>query len=202
MKCLRRHRGVTLIELLVGISILGLLMVMAAPGLSEWLANSRVRGSAEALSASLQFAKGEAVARNARVRFQLTSTLGADCAINTTGPHWVVNMDPDANAAAVAGNCGEALSDTTAPRLLSRHNGREGGASSVVDGSAATVVFNGLGRVTPVPAGDVVFDVRGANEADCVTNGGTRTCLRVIVSAVGQVRTCNTSVSSPHPEAC
>ena len=202
MKSLRRHRGVTLIELLVGISILGLLMVMAAPGLGEWLANSRVRGSAEALSASLQFAKGEAVARNARVRFQLTSTLGADCAINTTGPHWVVNMDPDANAAAVAGNCGEALSDTAAPRLLSRHNGREGGASSVVDGSASTLVFNGLGRVTPVPAGDVVFDVRGPNEADCVANGGTRTCLRVIVSAVGQVRTCNTSVSSPNPEAC
>ena len=124
MKRLRRHRGVTLIELLVGISILGLLMVMAAPGLSEWLANARVRASAEALSASLQFAKGEAVARNARVRFQLTSTLGADCAINTTGPHWVVNMDPDANAAAVAGNCGSALSDTVAPRLLSRHNGR------------------------------------------------------------------------------
>jgi type IV fimbrial biogenesis protein FimT len=202
MKRLRRHRGVTLIELLVGISILGLLMVMAAPGLGEWLANSRVRASAEALSASLQFAKGEAVARNARVRFQLTSTLGADCALNTTGPHWVVNMDPDANAAAVAGNCGSALSDTDAPRLLSRHNGREGGAGSVVDASAATLVFNGLGRVTPVPAGDLVFDVRGPNEADCVANGGTRTCLRVIVSAVGQVRTCNTSVSSPNPEAC
>jgi len=202
MKSLRRHRGVTLIELLVGISILGLLMVMAAPGLGEWLANTRVRASAEALSASLQFAKGEAVARNARVRFQLTSTLGADCAINTTGPHWVVNMDPDANAAAVAGSCGAALSDTDAPRLLSRHNGREGGASSVVEASAATLVFNGLGRVAPVPAGDIEFDVRGPNEADCVANGGTRTCLRVIVSAVGQIRTCNTSVSSPNPEAC
>jgi type IV fimbrial biogenesis protein FimT len=202
MKCLSRHRGVTLIELLVGISILGLLMVMAAPGLSEWMANARVRASAEALSASLQFAKGEAVARNARVRFQLTSTLGADCAINTTGPHWVVNMDPDANAAALAGNCGVALSDTDAPRVLSRHNGREGGAATVVDGSASSLVFNGLGRVTPVPAGDVVFDVRGPNESDCVADGGTRTCLRVIVSAVGQVRTCSPSVSSPHPEAC
>jgi type IV fimbrial biogenesis protein FimT len=202
MRRIRRVRGVTLIELLVGISIFGLLMVMAAPGLGEWMANARVRGSAEALSASLQFAKGEAVARNARVRFQLTSSLGADCAINTTGPHWVVNIDPDSNAAAVVGNCDVAMSDTAAPRVLSRHNGREGGANTVVDGSASTLVFNGLGRVTPVPAGDVVFDVRGANEADCVANGGTRTCLRVIVSAVGQVRTCSASVSSPHPEAC
>jgi type IV fimbrial biogenesis protein FimT len=202
MKCLHRHRGVTLIELLVGISILGLLMVMAAPGLSEWLANARVRASAEALSASLQFAKSEAVARNARVRFQLTSTLGADCAINTTGPHWVVNIDPAADAAAVAGNCGAALSDTVAPRLLSRHNGSEGGTGSVVEASAATLVFNGLGLVTPVPAGELVFEVRGANEADCVANGGSRTCMRVTVSAVGQVRTCNTSVGSPHPEAC
>jgi hypothetical protein len=53
-----------------------------------------------------------------------------------------------------------------------------------------------------VPAGDVEFDVRAADEADCVTNGGSRVCLRVIVSAVGQVRTCNTAVSNPHPDAC
>jgi type IV fimbrial biogenesis protein FimT len=202
MKRPGRMHGITLLELLVGISILSLLMVVAAPGLGEWLTNTRLRNTAEALSASLQAAKGEAVARNQRVRFQLTSTLGSDCVINDSGPHWVVNLDPDADADAVAGQCDAALSDTTAPRLLSRHDGREGRASTVIDGSAETLVFNGLGRLTPVPAGDVTFEVRGGDDSDCVVNGGARTCLRVIVSPVGQVRTCNPAVSSPHPGAC
>lgn len=198
----RRARGVTLIELLVGLSILGLLMVMAAPGLAEWFANTRLRNTAEALATSLQTAKGEAVARNARVRFQLTSTLGNDCVINDSGPHWVVNLDPDAEPAAVAGQCGAAPSDTDAPRLLSRHDGREGAATTVIAGSAQTVVFNGLGRVAPLPAGDIVFEVRAADEADCVAQGGTRTCLRVVVTPVGGVRTCNPSATQPNPGAC
>lgn len=198
----RRARGLTLIELLVGISIMTLLMVMAAPGLGEWLANSRVRSTAEALGASLQQAKGEAVARNMRVRFQLTSTLGADCAINTSGPHWVLNLDPNASATAVAGRCDAALSDTVAPRLLARHHGREGGTGTVIEGSTSTLVFNGLGRLTPVPAGEISFDVRGADESDCVASGGTRSCMRVLVSAMGQVRVCNPAVAAPHPGAC
>ncbi|MFN9745281.1 MAG: GspH/FimT family pseudopilin [Betaproteobacteria bacterium] len=202
MDARRRARGVTLIELLVGISILGLLMVMAAPGLAEWFANTRLRNTAEALATSLQNAKGEAVTRNARVRFQLTSSLGNDCAVNDTGPHWVLNLDPDADPAAVAGQCAAAPSDTVAPRLLSSHDGREGAATTVIEGSAETLVFNGLGRVVPVPAGDIVFNVRAAEAADCVANGGTRTCLRVIVTPVGQVRTCNPAATAPNPGAC
>jgi type IV fimbrial biogenesis protein FimT len=198
----RRSRGVTLIELLVGISIMTLLLVMAAPGLGEWLANARVRSTADALAASLQQAKGEAVARNVRVRFQLTSTLGADCALNSTGPHWVLNLDPAADAAAVSGRCNAALSDTDAPRLLARHHGREGGSGTAIVGSASTLVFNGLGRVTPLPAGDITFDVRGPDENECVANGGTRSCMRVLVSAMGQVRVCNPAVATPHPGAC
>ena len=202
MDTARKARGVTLIELLVGISILGLLMVMAAPGLSEWLANTRVRNTAEALSASLQAAKGEAVARNLRVRFQLTSSLGDDCVINDSGPNWVVNIDPDANPDAVEGACDAAPSDTVAPRLLSSHDGREGAAGTVIEGSVETLVFNSLGRLTPVPAGDVSFEVRTPDDAECVANGGTRTCLRVLVSPVGQVRTCNPALSAPNPGAC
>jgi type IV fimbrial biogenesis protein FimT len=198
----RRPRGVTLIELLVGISILSLLLVVAAPGLGEWLANTRVRNTAEALSASLQQAKGEAVARNTRVRFQLTSSLGSDCVLNDSGPNWVLNLDPDADANAVEGNCDDALSDTAAPRLLSRHDGREGTVRTVIEGSAETLVFNGLGRLVPVPAGDIVFEVRGTDANECVISGGARTCLRVVVTPVGQVRTCNPAVGAPHPGAC
>lgn len=195
-------RGLTLIELLVGMSILALLMVMAAPSLGEWMTNARLRNTAEAISASLQFAKGEAVARNTRVRFQFTSTLDNACNVSNTGPHWVVNADPDANAAAVEGACDAALSDTTAPRMLGRHDARENGASTVIEASSASLVFNGLGRVTPVPAGNISIDVRSTDGSDCVANGGSLSCMRVLVSAVGQIRVCNPAISHSHPGAC
>lgn len=200
--CRAVQRGLTLVELLVGMSLLALLMVVGAPSLSDWLTNARLRGTAEALGASLHFAKGEAVARNARVRFQLTNGLDNSCAVSTAGPHWVVNLDPDADAAAVEGQCDAALSDTTAPRLLSRHHARENGAGTVIEASAATLVFNGLGRLTPVPAGEISIDVRSADDARCVASGGTLSCMRVLVSAVGQVRVCNPAVAAPHPGAC
>jgi len=198
----QRQHGLTLIELLVGMTIMALLMVMAAPSLGDVLTNMRLRNTAEALGASLQFAKGEAVARNARVRFQLTSALDDTCTLNAAGPHWVVNIDPGASANAVEGECGAALSDTVAPRLLSRHDARENGAATVIEASAATLVFNGLGRVTPVPAGEIGFDVRSANEVECVANGGSRSCMRVLVSAMGQIRVCNPAVAAPHPGSC
>lgn len=198
----RRARGLTLIELLVGLAVLAMMLVVAAPSLGEWLANARLRNTAEALGASLQYAKGEAVARNARVRFQLVSSADASCVANTSGPHWAVNIDPDADASAVEGACNAALSDTDAPRLLSLHHARENGTDVVLEGSASTLVFNGLGRVTPVPAGDVSFEVRTADDGECVFNGGTRSCMRVLVSAVGQIRVCNPALAAPHPGAC
>jgi type IV fimbrial biogenesis protein FimT len=196
------QQGLTLIELLVGMTLVALLMVVAAPTLGDWLTNARLRGTAEALGASLHFAKGEAVARNARVRFQLTSALDGSCALSTAGPHWVVNLDPDADPAAVVGQCDADLSDTTAPRLLSRHHARENGAGTVIEANTATLVFNGLGRLTPVPAGEISIDVRSADDSRCVAAGGTLSCMRVLVSALGQVRVCNPAVAAPHPGAC
>ena len=81
----RRQRGVTLIELVVTLALLGIFMAMAAPSFSNWLQNSRIRNTATALSAGIQLAKAEAVARNTGVRFQLTSSLTNDCAISTSG---------------------------------------------------------------------------------------------------------------------
>jgi len=200
MSSRRQAVGLTLIELMVAITIFGLLLVMAAPGLSDWLANLRLRNTAEALGAALQGARSEAVARNSRVRFQLTSTLGADCTLNTSGPHWVINLDPAADATAVESNCDDALSETDAPRILSRHDGSQAAGSAALTASQSALVFNGLGRLTP--AGAVSFEVKSTEANACVSDGGTRTCMHVEVSAVGQVRVCNPAVASAHPAAC
>ncbi|PMS16532.1 type II secretion system protein GspH [Trinickia dabaoshanensis] len=62
-----RCGGFSLVELLVVTVLAASAAVVAAPALSGWHARDRVDGAARALLASLTFARGEAIARGARV---------------------------------------------------------------------------------------------------------------------------------------
>jgi type IV fimbrial biogenesis protein FimT len=202
----RRHTsGFSLVELIVTLFIVSTLMALAAPNFSEWIQNSRIRTTSEALLAGLQLTKSEAVSRNARVRFQLTSTLDSDCVQSTSGRNWVVNLDPASDDDAVEGDCNAAPSDTTAPRILQTRTAAEGSDGVAVDADSATLVFNGLGRVVPAPTGDVVFDVTPADGTGCAADPddpGPMTCLRITVSPAGQIRMCNPAAASDNPQAC
>lgn len=64
----RAHaRGFTLVELMVVVVVLGLVAVLAAPSFTRTLANRHVKGAAEEAYADLQYARSEAVQRNAEV---------------------------------------------------------------------------------------------------------------------------------------
>ena len=58
------QRGFTLVELMIGIAIVGLSLVMAAPSFSSWIQSTQIRTAAEAVQNGLQLARGEAVRRN------------------------------------------------------------------------------------------------------------------------------------------
>ena len=138
---MRRVRGFNLIELMVGLAIFSLLLAYALPSFNQWLQSSRIRTTAEAVLAGLQTAKAEAVARNQRVRFQLTSTLDGACVIDPPGRNWVVNLDPDADDDVVEGDCDSAPSDTVAPRILQTRPAGEGSGTAVVATNVASLVF-------------------------------------------------------------
>lgn len=202
----RRHAsGFSLVELIVTLFIISALMALAAPNFSEWIQNSRIRTTSEAVLAGLQLTKSEAVSRNARVRFQLTSTLGADCVQSDAGSNWVVNLDPASDEDAVEGACHTAPSDTAEPRILQTRTAAEGSDGVAVAADSATLVFNGLGRVVPAPAGDVVFDITPPGGTGCAADPddpGPMTCLRIIVSPAGQIRMCNPAAANDNPQAC
>ncbi len=61
-------RGVTLVELMVGLAIAAVLAVAAAPSFGEYLANSRLRENGNALFAMTLYAQSEAIKRNTVVR--------------------------------------------------------------------------------------------------------------------------------------
>lgn len=204
---LRRHSGFGLIELMVGLAVLGILFATAMPAFSNWVRNAKIRATAESLQNGLQLARAEAVRRNALVRFQLTDTLTNSCALTSSGPNWVVSID------AVAGMCGEPPSAdlppvppaTTPPppRIVQSRSGSEGAdAATVIDGDVSSLSFNGLGGVTPRPAAAVEFDVTHSTVA-CVADTGVARCLRIVVSPGGQIRLCDPSLSlSSDPRGC
>jgi type IV fimbrial biogenesis protein FimT len=196
-------RGISMIEVMVSLTLAALLMALGAPSFALWLQNSRIRNTAEAIMAGLQYAKSEATARNALVRFQLTTSVGSDCAISTSGTSWVVDMvDASASADSVAGQCNAAPSDTLAPSILQVRSASDGSGNTSVQSNAAELVFNGLARLTPPPATSTTIDISNPNGGRCAAQGGDLTCLRVVVSPTGQVRMCNPRYPAGDPQAC
>jgi type IV fimbrial biogenesis protein FimT len=70
----RAQAGFTMIELMTGIVIVGILAVLAIPPVGEQLARRRLEGVATDLTTDLQFARSQAVSSRGDVRFRTTST--------------------------------------------------------------------------------------------------------------------------------
>ncbi|MFA7269075.1 MAG: GspH/FimT family pseudopilin [Sterolibacterium sp.] len=192
-----QQRGTTLVELLIGLAIVALLFAMGAPSFFSWIQNSQIRTSAEAIQNGLFLARAEAVRRNATVRFQLTSSVTGSCALSTASGNWVVSLD-DPSAA-----CSTPPSDTVAPRIVQVRPAAEGTDNAVVAAGQSTIIFNGLGRVTPVPAGNIDINISNPTGGTCATSSTTgMRCLRVRVSSGGQIRMCDPLRASTDPQGC
>lgn len=201
----RTSRGVTLVELMVTLAIVALLVLASLPTFSLAFVNSRIRSTGEALLTGLQLAKSEAVGRNARVRFQLTTSLDAACAPSANGANWVVNLDPNANVDEVTGLCDRAPNDQAAPFILQARPAAAGtGTNTQVAATQSSLVFNGLGRLAEIPPGNVTIDITNPNGGVCRAAGGEVTCLRIVISTLGQARMCNPDPGLPanDPRRC
>lgn len=177
MKPCHAHNGVTMVELAVGMAITVMLLALAAPSFKNWIQSSQIRTAAEAIQNGLQLARAEAVRRNTQVTFSLG-----------TGSAWTVGC--------------VAASDTCPAAIQSRPAG-EGSANAGVDADQTSIVFNGLGRITPMPAGDLNIDITNSTGGACAPSGPMR-CLRIVTSTGGQVRMCDPAVtlSSTTPQGC
>lgn len=69
-----KARGMTLVELMVGLAVMALLASMAAPYMGDFVANSRLREAGHLLLAETLMAQSEAVKRNTTVRVSTTAS--------------------------------------------------------------------------------------------------------------------------------
>src|SRR5215831_18283134 len=71
------QRGMSLIELAIGLVIVSLLLGLGIPSFKAWVINSQIRDSAEAILNGIQVARANAIQRNLLVVFTLTPNNGS-----------------------------------------------------------------------------------------------------------------------------
>ena len=193
----RKSSGFTLIELVVVLTIFGILIAIGMPQFATWTQNSKIRTAAHAIQDGLQLARAEAVRRNAAIRFQLTTTIDAGCALSTVDVNWVVSFDDPAGACDTSINDAFPISDAVnnpAPRIIQKRAAAEGSSQVVANSSQTFVTFNGLGRLSGVAPADLSIDISPSS--------GAARNLRVTVTAGGQIRMCDPALPSGDPQRC
>lgn len=98
MRLQPRRSGTTLVEMMVVVVIAAILLSMAAPSFHGLISSMRLRAVAELFVAHLNFARSEAIKRNARVVL-CKSTDGKQCAATGRWDQgWIVFHDANDNA--------------------------------------------------------------------------------------------------------
>lgn len=86
------NNGFTLVELLVTISIAGIMAALAAPTLNESIQNSRVKELSSELTVALHLVQSEAIKRGIQVSINPLQTSGNEWQMG-----WDIFVDPNAN---------------------------------------------------------------------------------------------------------
>ncbi len=169
-----RQRGVTLIEMLIGIAVLALLFGIALPSFREWMQNTQIRNAADALGNGLQVARGHAVARNVAVQFQLQG-----------GNAWRVTE----------------VATGVAVQSWSAQEGAQNTAIAALPATADTVTFGAMGRVIPNTDGSASLTALNVTAASGIT-GATRP-MRITIGQAGSTRLCDPSLgNAADPRSC
>lgn len=153
-------RGFTLIELMITVTIVGILAMLAAPSLHRMMLAQDVRAATSDLQTTLYFARSEAIKRAANVETVPTSTDWKN--------GWTVQ---------VAGG----------GAVLRKHDALSSELSAM---SGSTITYRSDGRVTSTPGTIVVTTADSQVQARCIRidlsgrpnvnnyvfGGGTNTC--------------------------
>lgn len=179
-----RQRGVTLIELMIGLGIVAMLLAATAPSFNVWMQNSQNRAGAESILTGLSLARAEAVRRSKHVRFELREADGqvvwrVGCVVATTDcPETIQQFGPGEGRNA---RVGVSTDPPTSP-LAAYY------ASTIAAGAElpAGITFDGLGRM---PLGNAGSDITRIDVTNAVMADARR--YVITIAAAGQARMCD-----------
>ena len=181
-----RHRGFTLIELMVTVALVGILLAAVIPNMRTFLRNDQLSGGVNDMLHSIQVARTEAIKRqNGNVVVCGTSTpTVADAAMTcdyATFKGWFVFQDTNGN-----------WQHDAAEPIIDRHGLLDTNLTVKTDANARIVSFAPSGFANPaglkVPMRTlVVCDSRGVQQV-----GNTATARALFISTTGRARASST----------
>ena len=180
-----KHRGFTVLELMVALTIASMMLIAGLPSFTTFLRNAEIRSTTESIANGLRVARSEATRLNRPVSFTLAGS---------GSPDWTINIFNPAT--------GQLLQ----PALQSYSRLEVGKSARVVvaPNNALAVTFNGLGRVvSPSP-----IATPNLQQVDVTTMiVGEAKTLRVFVDDLQGVRICDPDpalriMTPPDARAC
>lgn len=184
-------RGVTLLELLISVSVMGIIISLAAPNFSQFGADQRLIGAAEQVYEHMQQARSEAVARNVTTYLNYSADGSTTWSYGMSSVNSLCNValtDPAvANACVMVVDDGDGVVDPgtgavdAADLVLYRYTSVE-----YTDVAMTTSLFS-------TGTTQIVFDsVRGTSSFGRVLlTGSNGNSLRVNISLLGRVSLCS-----------
>ena len=179
------HRGFTLLEMMVGLTIVGMMLIAGMPSFTTFLRNAEIRSTTESISNGLRVARSEATRLNRPVSFTLAGAGSPDWTINIFNPVTGLLLQPP----------------------LQSYSRFEVGRSArvvIAPANAVAVTFNGLGRIiSPSP---IATPNLQQVDITSVIAGEAKT-LRVFVDDLNGVRMCDPDpalsiMTPPDARAC
>ena len=177
LKPLPIQRGMTIVEIMISLAVLGILLMVALPNFAAWLQNLQLRAATEAGLNGLQIARAEAIRRNVLVQL------------------------------AVGPGTGWTVSEAASGAVIQSKVHAEGSANAVVaitPGGSTLVTFTPLGGVganSDATAAVTQLDFTNPTGGSCQPTGPMR-CLRVVVTGGGSVKMCDPALASTDPRGC
>jgi type IV fimbrial biogenesis protein FimT len=215
--------GMSLVELMVAVSIVGILLAAAAPNFSEWIQNTKVRSAADSILNGLSLAKTAAVQRNTDSQFALcpgnaswdvvaqsaaVAAISVCNAAATAGYQRIQTQSVQTSAGNIA-IVAQATNGANQTTIGFNRLGRQSSTTDFVNGGIATPVLPvgvdinvGValaGYSCFCPAGNCGYPAGVA-----VSATGQLRCLRIRVSSGGQVRMCDPALPAfpLSPQGC
>jgi type IV fimbrial biogenesis protein FimT len=167
----RSYRGFTIVELMVAVTIVGIILAFAIPSFSGVILSNKLAANANSFIASTQLARSEAIKRNAVVRI-CRSADGATCAGNGTFQQgWVVFHDANNDGTLNSGETVIQVQQAISPDFHFTSDAYNIAFQGT--GLGATAASLVLCRATPVGNQERVIRVEGVGRASVTktTNG-------------------------------
>lgn len=197
----QKQSGVSLIEIMIGLAILGIGMAWAMPSYSIWIQNTQIRNMAESIVQGLHQARSEAIKRNRYVEFVLTTQSPTSAiedlpALGTiSGTNWVARAIQDNSIDPT-----DYIFVTGSPSAAGSQNATVKASDNALAADLTTITFSGLGRVAGAPPSSATNDdgTQFINKI-CVrssklsVSAGAR-ILEIDIAAGGQIRMCDPTV--------